>query len=60
MIRRQIEEIGLEASEPPRPGFLIVDGEFSLKQLFFVIVILSVVLVLVSSIDTAGAIPVDL
>lgn len=59
MIRRQIEEIGLVASEPPRPDFFIVNGEFSLKRLFVVIIVLCIILVLVSRIDIAGAVPVD-
>ncbi|NNE85280.1 MAG: hypothetical protein HKN28_15045 [Alphaproteobacteria bacterium] len=58
-IRRQIEVIGLEASEPPRPGLLIVDGELSLKRLIAVIVALGVILILVASIDTASATSVD-
>jgi hypothetical protein len=49
-IRRQIELIGVEASEPPQPDFFIVNGAFSLKRLLAVIAVLCVILILVANI----------
>lgn len=59
-IRHQLDGMGLEASEPPRPDFFIVDGEFSRRRLSYVLVALSVILALAASISQAGANPLGL
>lgn len=47
-IRRQLDAMGLRASEPPRPDFLIVDGEFSLVRLSAVLFGVAIILMLMA------------
>ena len=46
-IKRQLDQIDLYASEPPRPDFFIVEGEFSLTRLSYALFALGTILVLV-------------
>lgn len=57
-IRSQLENMGVEASEPRRPDFFVVDGTFSARRLSFAIIGLCVILVLVGSVGSSGASPV--
>lgn len=59
-IRRQLDVMGLEASEPPRPDFFIVDGAFSLRRLSYVFFALGLILALVGNMGPAGAVPIGL
>lgn len=50
-IGRQLEEMGLEASEPPRPDFFIVDGKVSLMRVSCVLAAVSAVLALAGNLS---------
>lgn len=52
-IRRQLDGMGVEASEPPRPDFFIVDGKFSRQRLCYVFLILASIVVIASVIAQA-------
>lgn len=47
-IRRQLDQMGHYASEPPRPDFFIVEGEFSPTRLACVLFALGAIMVLVA------------
>ncbi len=59
-IRRQLDEMGLEANEPARPDFFIVEGAFSLKRLSYAFFALGLILALVGIIGPAGLVPMGL
>ena len=59
-IRNQLDVMGLEASEPPRPDFFIVDGMFSLRRLSYVFFALGLIGALVGIMGPAGAVPIGL
>lgn len=46
-IKRHLDAIGIHASEPPRPDFFIVEGEFSLARLAYALFGMGTILVLV-------------
>lgn len=46
-IRHQLDVMGLNASEPPRPDFFIVDGAFSLRRMAYAFFVLGGILLLV-------------
>jgi hypothetical protein len=46
-IKNQLDQMDLYASEPPRPDFFVVEGEFSLTRLSYVLFALGAILVVV-------------
>lgn len=59
-IRRQLDEMGLEANEPARPDFFIVEGAFSLKRLSYAFLAVGGILALIGVIGPAGLVPAGL
>lgn len=48
-VRHQLDDMGLDATEPPRPDFFVVDGEFSPTRLALVFFALGTILALAST-----------